>query len=212
MKKILEKHFESLDSDDLKIVRESLLIIVALMEMHAWELSIEERKKRFDYLYDRDILELELNDFELKECVDRICQILYPLLKSGHDFKLISDRLISTDIVFTLLRALEESPSRIALAPSLHLFCFCCRVINDRVYCQIADTLSELIVVDSDLTKNQKKSILENTNVLDILKDKLSIFNDGSVDSSFNDDFKKSITFLIGIIENLMMISDYDGE
>ena len=212
MKKAIEKHFESLDSDDHKIINESLLTIVSLMEMHAWRLSIEDRKKRFDYLYDQDILELELNDFELKECVDRICQILYSLLKSDYDFKLRSARPISPDIAFTMLRALEESPSCIALEPSLRLFSSCCRLINDRVYRQIADTLSELIVVGNDLTKKQKKSILESINILDILKEKLSILNSEFIYSFDSDNLKQSIIFLIESIENLMMISQTGNE
>jgi hypothetical protein len=209
MKKILEKHFESLSSNDPKIINEALLTIVALMEMHAWRLSIEDRKKRFDYLYDRDILELELDDFELKECVDRICQILYPMLKSGYDFKLISDRPNITDIVFTLLRALEESSSHIALESSLHLFSSCYRFMNDPVCCWMTRTLATLIVVynDNNLIKKQKKSILENINILDILKEKLSIINGESIDSSVSDDLRQGITFLIESIENLMTTS-----
>ena len=211
MKKILEKHFKLLNSDNSKLIKESLLTIVALMEMHSWQLSIQERKNRFDYLYDQDILELELNDFELKECVDRIRQILEPLLKSSCDFKM-SDHSISEDITFTLLRALEESPSLIALEPSLRLFSSCCRLINDRVYRQIADTLSELIVVGNDLTKKQKKSILESINILDILKEKLSILNSEFIYSFDSDNLKQSIIFLIESIENLMMISQTGNE
>jgi hypothetical protein len=209
MKKILEKHFKLLNSDNSKLIKESLLTIVALMEMHSWQLSIQERKNRFDYLYDQDILELELNDFELKECVDRIRQILEPLLKSSCDFKM-SDHSISEDITFTLLRALEESPSLIALDPSLRLFSSCYRLMNNRICCWITRTLATLIVVynDNDLIKKQKKSMLENTNILDILKEKLSILNGESIDSSVSDELRQSITFLIESIENLMMISE----
>lgn len=206
MKKIIERYFELLNSEDLKLVQESLLIIVALMEMHTWQLSIEDRGKRFDYLYDQDILELELNDFELKECVDRICQVLYSLLQSGYDFKM-SDHSINGNINFTMLRALEESPPRIALEPSLRLFSSCYRLMNDRVYHQMADTLSELIVVGNDLTRNQKKSILESINILDILEEKLSILNGESIYSSVSDDLKKSIAFLMESIETLIMTS-----
>jgi hypothetical protein len=204
MKNSLEKYFKSLDSEDLKIVQESLLTIVTLMEVHTWQLSIQERKKRFDYLYDRDILELELNDFELRECVDRICHILYSLLKNGDDFK-IGDPSIKKNITYTMLRALEESPSRIALEPSLRLFSYCYRFMNDRVYCQMTDTLSEVIVVHNDLTNEQKRSILEKINILGILKEKLSILNSESIYSSLSDDLKQSITFLIESIESLIL-------
>jgi hypothetical protein len=66
-----------------------------------------------------------------------------------------------------------------------------------------------LIVVynDNNLIKKQKKSILENINILDILKEKLSIINGESIDSSVSDDLRQGITFLIESIENLMTTS-----
>jgi hypothetical protein len=192
-----------LNSDDLKIVQESLLTIASLMEIHTWRLSIEDRKKRFDYLYDQNILKLELNDFELKECVERICRVLYPLLKGGYDFKK-SDHFTNVSITFTMLRALEESPSRIALEPSLHLFSSCYRFMNDQACSWLISTLSELILVSNDLTEYEKKSILENTSILEILSDKMSILNSESDNLYIANDLKQTITFLIEGIEDLM--------
>ena len=51
----------------------------------------------------------------------------------------------------------------------------------------MTDTLSELIVVGNDLTTKQKKSILARINILDILKDKLSILIN----------FLHTVTFLV---------------
>jgi hypothetical protein len=192
-------HFDLLNSDDFNQRNESILVICSLLEMHSWQLSIEERKIRYDYL-DDSIINLSLDDKELKEVINKMCSILHYLLVNNEHLADSSKK----NIIFGMIRSLEESPSHIALIPSLRLFDSCHHSLNHEIYNWFISALSKLLFISNDLEKIEKAKILSETNFVLIIEEKFLVLDSQANNHHNSNRLLENIKNLIDVIKEIM--------
>jgi len=140
MNTIVSKLLEKVNSNEERVREDAVTDISFLLEMHAWNLSKDDKINRYESLVKKEIIELELNNNELKEIVNFLKQQIES----------------NSDLSSSMLCAIGESSSHIGLEPLLDIINSNLSSFEENEFYQLLIALEKLVFFDESVPSEKK--------------------------------------------------------
>lgn len=157
MNTIVNQLLEKVNSNEERVRQDAVTDISFILEMHAWNLSKDSKINRYKSLVRREIIELELNNNQLKEIVN--------FLKN----KIESNNNLSSSIIF----AIGKASSNIGLEVLLDIINKKLSSFEENEFYQLLISLETLIFFDESMSLEKKIQIIKEGKVLEKVSEKI---------------------------------------
>ena len=155
---LIAKLFQDIRSEDKKISEDAAIDLSVILEMHAWNLSKEQRESRYDSLVThQELFNLELDDSSLMEIV----KFMQSEIENGNWLK------------SSLLSSMGRASARIGLIPLIETIENEIERFNENELYQALIALERIMFWDESLSIQEVRDIFNKTNLLEEIAAKL---------------------------------------
>ncbi len=154
MNTIIDKLLVQAISNEEKVKNNAVLELGCILEMDDWNLSKDARMNRYESFISKEIIELELDESELK----RIVKFFEHEINKGS---------------FYLLSPMRKASSKIGLIPLLNVIDNNLHKFNELDFNQALNALENMLFWSEGLSLEEEKEIMSGTGLLTKISEKI---------------------------------------
>jgi hypothetical protein len=145
MHPIIQQIIKTVKSQEKQSRQDAITYLSCILEAHAWNLTLEEKKSRFGSYVPEEVLEVEPDTQTLSE----IIKFLKETIVDGHEQ--------TSEILF----AIGKAPAQLGLLPMIQIFAQCINGFNENEFYQGLIALERLAYFDESLSPSQVMKTLD---------------------------------------------------